>query len=400
MSGKSGSSSFGLIAAEDQSTFLVLPERFTSRIAQIEGRSHSVIGRYRIDLPLKSSLGIVGTHRSNGDYFNQVVALDGFARPISRTTASVQILGSRTRYPEEFALSHNQITGKFSGWGLESEINYDSRNLEAEIFFETSSDDFRADLGEVDQVGVTHLRFQINPQIYGGPNSWFTRLEFWTAIWEGWDADGNETDEYRVVSFQWYGKAQSHWRTFFQRRGAYIGSETLRVNRVITFLGAEPTSWLDVEINGIFGEGLDFANARVGKQMRLGANMGVRLGVKTDIRFTHTYDRLNAGASNVFRAHLSEMKLIYNFNSRMFVRSILQVRHTRRNPDNYTSVVNRRQTSVFGQILFSYKVNPQSVAFLGYTDNRSGETDSEWMVSSFARENRSVFLKLGYAWRP
>jgi hypothetical protein len=359
-----------------------------------------VIGRYRIDLPLKSSLGIVGTHRSNGDYFNQVVALDGFARPISRTTASVQILGSRTRYPEEFALSHNQITGKFSGWGLESEINYDSRNLEAEIFFETSSDDFRADLGEVDQVGVTHLRFQINPQIYGGPNSWFTRLEFWTAIWEGWDADGNETDEYRVVSFQWYGKAQSHWRTFFQRRGAYIGSETLRVNRVITFLGAEPTSWLDVEINGIFGEGLDFANARVGKQMRLGANMGVRLGVKTDIRFTHTYDRLNAGASNVFRAHLSEMKLIYNFNSRMFVRSILQVRHTRRNPDNYTSVVNRRQTSVFGQILFSYKVNPQSVAFLGYTDNRSGETDSEWMVSSFARENRSVFLKLGYAWRP
>ncbi|MCZ6757935.1 MAG: hypothetical protein O7C39_06610, partial [Bacteroidetes bacterium] len=102
----------------------------------------------------------------------------------------------------------------------------------------------------------------------------------------------------------------------------------------------------------------------------------------------------------IFTANLSELRLVYNFNVRTFVRAIVQYRHTSRNPDAYASTVERTTKSVFGQFLFSYKLNPQSVLFIGYTDNRNGSTGADFQIVPFTQIDRSVYLKIGYAWRP
>jgi hypothetical protein len=46
-------------------------------------------------------------------------------------------------------------------------------------------------------------------------------------------------------------------------------------------------------------------------------------------------------------------------------------------------------------VLFSYKVNPQTVAFLGYSDNAQGTGSL-----ALTRADRTFFVKLGYAWVP
>ena len=58
--------------------------------------------------------------------------------------------------------------------------------------------------------------------------------------------------------------------------------------------------------------------------------------------------------------------------------------------------VDRETKDVGRQLLYSYKINPQTVFFLGYSDalvrddslNRLTETDRTW------------FMKIGYAWTP
>jgi hypothetical protein len=45
--------------------------------------------------------------------------------------------------------------------------------------------------------------------------------------------------------------------------------------------------------------------------------------------------------------------------------------------------------------VYSYKINPRTVFYAGYSDNYFG-SDS---IDSF-QTNRSLFLKLGYAWQP
>jgi hypothetical protein len=47
---------------------------------------------------------------------------------------------------------------------------------------------------------------------------------------------------------------------------------------------------------------------------------------------------------------------------------------------------------LFTQILFSYKINPQTVLFLGYSDTYDGNQDINMLQNTW-----TVFLKLGYA---
>ncbi len=50
---------------------------------------------------------------------------------------------------------------------------------------------------------------------------------------------------------------------------------------------------------------------------------------------------------------------------------------------------------LFNQFLFSYKVNPQTVVFLGYSDNQAGTQSFD-----LTRADRTFFAKVGYALRP
>ena len=49
--------------------------------------------------------------------------------------------------------------------------------------------------------------------------------------------------------------------------------------------------------------------------------------------------------------------------------------------------------TVFTQFLFSYKLNPQTVLFIGYSDNYLGMTNID-----VTQTNRTFYVKLGYAW--
>lgn len=65
-------------------------------------------------------------------------------------------------------------------------------------------------------------------------------------------------------------------------------------------------------------------------------------------------------------ANLSEARLFYHFSVRSFVRGIFEFRDLNRNPSLYVVPVSSDSRSFFTQLLFSYKLNPQTVDFLGY----------------------------------
>jgi hypothetical protein len=86
---------------------------------------------------------------------------------------------------------------------------------------------------------------------------------------------------------------------------------------------------------------------------------------------------------------------VYQLNVRTFLRTIFQYTDVERTPGLYATEVDRRTRTLFSQLLFSYKLNPQTVFFVGYSDDSAalGRT-------GLARTDRTFFLKLGYAWVP
>jgi hypothetical protein len=77
----------------------------------------------------------------------------------------------------------------------------------------------------------------------------------------------------------------------------------------------------------------------------------------------------------------------------MFIRSILQYVDIRRNQELYADEIDPISQELFTQLLFSYKVNPRTVVYIGYSD--SHEANQGYLLT---QSNRAFFMKLSYAW--
>ena len=87
------------------------------------------------------------------------------------------------------------------------------------------------------------------------------------------------------------------------------------------------------------------------------------------------------------------MNAVWQFNTRTFVRAILQYTDIERDQDLYEDEIDELEREFFLQLLFSYKVNPRTVFFAGYSEGGFENQDF-----GMTNTSRAVFLKIGYSW--
>jgi hypothetical protein len=112
-----------------------------------------------------------------------------------------------------------------------------------------------------------------------------------------------------------------------------------------------------------------------------------------EVSLEHSLEHLDVKEGRLYVANLSQIRLVYQPNARMFIRMIFQyldlnlnLKHCLVEPDP----INRK---LFIQLLSSYKINPQTLVFIGYSENRFG---MEGIVLS--QLDRTFFAKISYAW--
>jgi hypothetical protein len=154
-----------------------------------------------------------------------------------------------------------------------------------------------------------------------------------------------------------------------------------------------PSGSIDIEFNAHFGDSIDYSHAREGYRWELTPELSLNLGKHIRIDLDHELTDFTVGGERLYRANVTQSRFIYQFNSRMFVRSILQYVDIRRNQALYEDEIDPISKRLFSQLLFSYKLNARTVFYLGYSDNYRAYQDID-----FTRLDRAVFLKIGYAW--
>ena len=143
------------------------------------------------------------------------------------------------------------------------------------------------------------------------------------------------------------------------------------------------------------GDAIDIAGVRAGDEMSVEPYVDWRPGRHLQGRLSHTHRRFDLDAGRLFTADLSELRVIYQFNRRTFVRLITQLTDVTRDPALYADPVEARVEEAFGQLLLSYKLSPQTAVYLGYT---SDFLDVD--ASGLTETGNSVFFKVGYNWQP
>jgi len=159
-----------------------------------------------------------------------------------------------------------------------------------------------------------------------------------------------------------------------------------------------PRSGLNINMSISRGEQIDYANSRLADQRRFQPQIDWNATRHLLVRLRYTANRLSAkDGPAIFDAKLVDLRLTWQFNVRSFVRLTAQSQHIDRNVALYNDPsTDPRTKTLASQILYSYKLNPQTVLFAGYSDN---QIDDDF-TGNLEATGRTVFLKLSYAWIP
>ncbi|MGH9457268.1 MAG: DUF5916 domain-containing protein [Thermoanaerobaculia bacterium] len=399
ITGQIGDSTIGAYVTRDALTNVILPGAEASSVISLDRENLAGVFRYRHNVGETSSVGAILTTRDADGYTNQVYGFDGNLRITDKDTITGQIVGSRTEYPGFVVAEHAQPAGSFDDFAGRLQYRHGSRNWSWGARYDDLGADFRADSGFIPQVGYRWANAFVEYTGYGEEGkTWYTR---W---WLGGDYDRGEKQSGELLEeeveafFVVQGPMQSVVEIVAGDRDRRFNGVTFDEQFLHWSVEARPTGDLLGYLEGTFADQIDFANTRPGERFRIGGGVRWNLGIRTKVDLDHSYETLDVEGGNLFAAEVTQLRAIYHFNIRTFVRGILQYTDIERTPSLYLhQEVAPRSQRLFPQILFSYTVNPQTVFFAGYSGTALGG-DFAGIDVGLTEADRTFFIKVGYAW--
>lgn len=392
MTSKEGKSALGFYSVRDSMLNLLFPQSQTNLSTSLDLDTIGSVVRYRRDLGNASTVGLLITDREGEDYFNRLVGVDALLRLTSSDEVQFQALGSQTRYPDQVAADFGQPGEKFQGGAVDVYFRHYSRNMIFHTGYRQVSPDFRADLGFITQAGYHFLESGFKYAATHKPGHWFTRIETGPSFQYSTDYDDRLLHKALNYNFYYEGPLQTKLTlTGSLGERSYMG-QLFDTDHAMLVLMMFPFKKVYFSLVANYGDHIDFTNSQPGTRFFINPGFVYNIGRHISLELDHLYERFDVDAGRLYTANISYLKLVYQFNRRAFLRSILQYVDYRYNTENYIVTTDPESKHFFTQVLFSYKINPQTMLFLGYSDNHYG-----YSLIPLTQSNRTIFLKIGYA---
>ena len=411
--GRWGRTSFTAMALQDRGGGLVvLPGPTASDVALQDFESDVFAARLRSDLS-QGFLSFLATGREiDGGGSNWVYGPDFEWRPTDADTVKAEWLWSRSETPNRPELAEewdgrelDDTAGLFS-WRHETGKQYwviEAREL---------GDEFRADNGFVPQVGYRSANADLGyTWHFQGPFS-SLRLFVTGERAEPTAADARE-DLLRSegVGFELDGKFDSAIGAWYVDEEVFVRTRLLpRTQWRLLFEISPGAAFPHFRVEGSVGDEIDFDNEREGSGASLTATATIRAGDHLEIKVdgerswvdVDDVDRVDATGrrdARLFTSELWRAKATYNITARAFLRAIGQWTTDERDPTLYLLPVEARTHDFQGSLLLAYKLNWQTVFYIGYNDLEEELRDPLSGRRRSEPVERRIFVKLSYAFQ-
>lgn len=378
---------------------VIIPGSNGSASAPQDFASTVFVGRAKKDIG-RSFIGALLTNRENRDdaAHNSVLGPDFEWRPNGADVITGQWLFSETRTPNRPEQADEWNGQAFTGGALQTYWTHNTRHLDWFGRYTDVTNGFRADTGFVPQVGYREALASTGWSVH--PKGRISRLRTFVNAQYQVDESGAIITENVQPGFG----MDTHWSGFVQVR--YTADRTRAGDAVIgrhqfgytaRFSPTRRVALLTVD--STLGQDIDFANARPATGMTLNLQAVIQPTDHLTLDIIHNTRSLHVAVpqgedDRLFVQRVSRLKGTYTFTSRLFVRAIAQYVATTRDPSLYTFPVTQRSGDFAGSVLFAYKLNWQSVVFVGYGDDRALSP-----AGDLAPVDRQFFAKLSYAFQ-
>ncbi|WP_244325756.1 carbohydrate binding family 9 domain-containing protein [Shewanella aestuarii] len=432
LTSKTDDHTIAVLATNDTQTQFLVPGNLSSDIATLNQESYNVAARYRFDPSNQFSIGGIVTLKQAEDYHNYVYSGDVKYQPTEQDTFTAQYAFSQTQYPDDLFQSfchgadcqippttcdlsncdYNERVlrtnkqGQFNDNMYKLTYNHNRRNWYANARYESIGDDFRGDLGFIEKVDSAKF-------VAGGGYKWYPSDSFFSKINLGGDWDithtqnGERLEQETEMFIEFEGGYQSYIASGIATRERVgrrhnpsiidIDNNTQMFNEVMGWFYTNfvPTQALKLELDVNYGDNIDFANDRLGTLTMFNPGLEWKLTNSIVVNASHRYQTLDVDGGRLFRANLTDVRLNWQINLNSFIRLTSVYTNIKRDPNLYLyQNPNKLYQDLGNEVLYGYKLNPQSVFYLGYSDAFSANDD----IDSLTQNEKTYFMKVSYAW--
>jgi len=443
LTGTEDKHSYGIFVSHDTETNFIVPGNTSSDIASLGIESHSGSLRYRYDANDDWSIGTIGTFRQADEYHNYVFGLDTKYKLDESNSLTAQLLSSESKYPSQLFKDFCYAEGdgaceapedvdcnfadcdfseqvlrtkkdnSFTDQALKLGFLHESEYWNIALNHQQIGADFRADLGFMPRADYEVSEALVEHYFYGDETSWWTE----TALYGEWNIKHNEQGELLEKTYAAGigvdGPMLSYFEYYIYRTDKVglrhdesvlniDGNTTLFEQDSMYIYGSlQPRPDLYTHFKYEWGDRIDYSNNRLGDHYKFDLNVTYNVTKHLELDYFFTSSQLdakpahNASAEYVYKAALNELRLTYQFDVKSYLKLNLVHSDIERNPDNNPFIgVSETNKDLSTQLIYAYKVNPQTVFFLGYSDS-SVQDD---LLNSLERKERTFFTKISYAW--
>jgi hypothetical protein len=375
--GHAGASAYTFLVAEDRGGgTMVLPGQQRSDFILQDFRSRVALGRIRRSVGDSFGALMVSAREMEGGGYNRLFGPDFLWKRSETDKIFGQVLVSSTENPDRPDLSEQFRGQSFNGHAYRVVFQRDEKRYDIWAGTSGYSPEFRADNGFVVQNDYRRSGLWSGLRLY--PKRFFSYVRPYAgANYDSTFNDGHKLRSGVYQGFEFQGKWGSNGWMEAGHITERVGTALLTRNQLAFDLRAAPLGWLPaIQLDGIAGDKIDYAGARLGKGATLNLSGTLRATDHLEMQLRTSREWLDLDSGRLFNAQIDWVKATYTFSPRSLVRAIAQRSTIERN-----GVIDQR-TTLSG--LYAWKLNWQTVFFVGYGD---------------AEDARSVFMKVAYAFQ-
>jgi hypothetical protein len=393
-----GDTSYTVLSGRDEGGGLViLPGPASSGVALQDFKSYVTLGRLRHDFGRSYGSFMLTDREVSGGGHNRVFGPDAQWRPTDSDIVTGQLLFSSTEDPIEPPFFNGQSSDSYAG---QVQWDHQVRRYDWRLRYTDAGEEFRADIGFIPQVGFRQGMGAGGFRFY--PDSkWFRFIRLYGVAEKSYFQDGDDLGHDYFPGIFLIGTRNLNAQFEFHDNKVFVSDRLLTQRYFSYFVSFDPARKVPrITLFGRIGDLIDFDNARVGTGTNITLQGQFRptdhLTLVADAarEWLDVEDPLLNQEGRLYTANIARLKAVYVFNARSFVRAIGQYVSTTRDPSLFGVDVVKRDGDFLASVLYGYRLNWQTVLFVGYGDN--GIVDEG---NSLVRTNRSFFVKVSYAWQ-
>jgi hypothetical protein len=394
LTGKRDMHSFGFFFANDATTNLIIPGRDGSIIASLPDiESFNTAYRYRLDINTNINFGMIFTDRRADDYSNTLAGVDSNIRIGKSDSIEMQVMKSYTEYPDQIQdlYAQKQYLDDFA---YRLHYRHEDNNWSWRGSYSDFGSDFRADLGFINQVDYRNYDFSGGHNWRFGPGRGISRFFLGADYEKSYDESGRKLEEKTGMRINVEGPMQSFIFLGYSQGDHYYNGKYFDEYSIFMFGHIRPSSYMEIAMDFDYGDSIDYLNTRLGRMLTISPEINLQLGKHFQAKLRHSYQKMDIEGTELYNTNLSDLRTTYQFTIRSFLRVTIQYSNTRYNPSLYNFEIDSLSRFLTSQILYSYKINPQTRFFIGYSDSGFQNDDMRKLFTT----NRTVFTKFSYLW--